>query len=483
MEQLFLTNFKIGSCNIFRIIFGYRKVFFFVALWMLFGFNFGTVDVMAGVDQGNAIELPNNPPPDDIEPPPDGGPQPPAPPPDQGGGGGQQPPPSNGGGGQQQQPNQGGGEQHEQQPPQNNNTPAPNQTAQTATEQPQARNEIAFGSSSYRWDIGESSQIGIYANSGTAIGSFEIVIEYDSSMLRYVSGAESRNGNRLVISGTGNSNSHRRMLNFEPLRDGNTNIRIVSAVVRTVADANGNDAEIAVDISARAPITINRSMTVNKLLQELFISPAGIDFYPDVFEYEVSVDDTVSELDIGYVAFDERAVVTISDPVLDYGENTITITVEGNTGEPQVYTLLVIRAEPLQVLEAEPEPLPAAEPEPVIEEPESVEVGNFEPEDIIDEHTDISDFDRAYYFSWKIALGFVAVLLILALIARQVYENFYLRNKILESDNDIKIINLDEIVINVSRVSMQFKMADEESSSLKEYIIRTLKGNNCYRVL
>lgn len=52
-----------------------------------------------------------------------------------------------------------------------------------------------------------------------------------------------------------------------------------------------------------------------------------------------------------------------------------------------------------------------------------------------------------------------------------------------EDEDDMKIINLEQTVIAVQHVTMRFKMAQDEVSSLKEYVIRALKGQNHYQYL
>lgn len=52
-----------------------------------------------------------------------------------------------------------------------------------------------------------------------------------------------------------------------------------------------------------------------------------------------------------------------------------------------------------------------------------------------------------------------------------------------EEEEVMKIINLEQTVVDVRHVTMQFKMAQDEASSLKEYLIRAVKGQNRYQYL
>ena len=48
------------------------------------------------------------------------------------------------------------------------------------------------------------------------------------------------------------------------------------------------------------------------------------------------------------------------------------------------------------------------------------------------------------------------------------------------NDDEVEVINLDSTVIRVKNVTMKFKQAKDESSSLKEYMIRVIKKQNQY---
>lgn len=47
----------------------------------------------------------------------------------------------------------------------------------------------------------------------------------------------------------------------------------------------------------------------------------------------------------------------------------------------------------------------------------------------------------------------------------------------------MKMINLEKKVIEVRHVTMEFRLARDEASSLKEYVIRSVKRQNHYQIL
>ena len=124
-------------------------------------------------------------------------------------------------------------------------------------EPPVWESSVTFGSSRYRWNEGENHNLGIYANSTVPLGNYEIVLQYDTAMLTYNSGASEREGNLLYIRGSGNSTSYHTMLNFTPRRGGTTTLRVVAATYTAAADENGQgERELSVNIGSSAPIAI-----------------------------------------------------------------------------------------------------------------------------------------------------------------------------------------------------------------------------------
>lgn len=291
---------------------------------------------------------------------------------------------------------------------------------------------VVFGSESYSWSTGKVCPIGIYMESDAEIGEYEIWVEYDETVLSYLNGATSQNGNQLYIKGNGASN--KTMLHFEPIAAGSTSIRIVGANCATP----GNEAE---NISPEVAEVIHLS--------------------------EVPV--TLYESDVDEVEEDGQDVVAVDDEVADI--------VPAKQEESVVVPKETIVAETTET----PEETEAADVM-LIEENETV--SEAEP---IDEDNEELRISMREGFLKNPLLWCLTSAVAIFVIAYLVY--FLLKRKdeiVIEAEEDeafLKIIDLDQEVIKVNNVTMRFRLAQEESSSLKEYMIRTVKGQNHYHYL
>ncbi len=353
-----------------------------------------------------------------------------------------------------------------------------------------ATGEVAYGSAYYDWVSGEISPIGVYVRGDEPVASYEVCLTYDTSKLRYVEGASSHDGNMLYIRGTGDALEHKTMLRFEPLEPGDTVIQVVSAVCTTLpkpvegVEGAENIETFVMTSLGHAPIHILPPPSTRLL--ELVTEPQNIvNFNPDELEYSIEVPLDVENLEISYVAEDERATVTVSDTVLEEGENTITVAVQRDE-EVQVYVINVTRKEMVSEPVVEPEePEETIEPEeptePVVPEdtvvlPEEDAQDEPETEEAGEQGIDWLLFDR---FLLAIGCIVVAMMSLVVLFYMMQYRN---RGKIIreQKGDKLKFIDMENTVIKLSHVTMEFKMTKDEPSSLKEYLIRVLKKQNEY---
>lgn len=82
---------------------------------------------------------------------------------------------------------------------------------------------------------------------------------------------------------------------------------------------------------------------LNNRLINIELSVGKIDFDPDVYIYNFSVDSNVDQIDVKAVAESALAKVEVSDTKLKVGSNKITITVTSESGSPVNYELIVNR--------------------------------------------------------------------------------------------------------------------------------------------
>ena len=363
-----------------------------------------------------------------------------------------------------------------------------------------AQGTVTFGSESYNWYTERVCPLGVYVNGDEPIGSYEVYLEYDETMLRYLDGATGVEGNRIYISGTGEALSYKTMLHFEPLQEGNTAVTVLSATCTTIGDVSTGNTSQAVEMTelSLAPIAVHKS--ISNRLQTILIDGKPMEiFAPEVFEYFVSVDAETENLVLDYSLVDEEARVTVSDTSLQVGTNTLTISIKGTAAEDAVYTLHVTRPEPEPVSTEPEESLPGNDVSQG-DLSEDAQQGEIRPEDDNAELPVMSDLPdgteplREKSAAEKLVDKFLenpilwCATILTAVLVLAYFIDFLGKRKqktiIHEEDvSDIEIINLEQTVIDIQHVTMLFKLAQDEASSLKEYMIRAMKGQNHYQYL
>ena len=360
----------------------------------------------------------------------------------------------------------------------------PKLTAQAAT------GKVLYGSTAYQWELDTTNSIGIYVNGDEAIADYEICLSYDSAMLRYVDGATEQQGNLLYIRGTGEKAEYKTMLHFETLQGGVTQLHIVSAVCHTipqtmdVSENQGQQSEVQdfqMDLSAVAPINI--AVPSSSRLLELTTEPHNLtDFSADVMEYTLEVSAEVEHLDVSYIPEDSQAIVTVSETDLEIGENTVTVTVE-SAAEERVYTIHVIRQAPVEETEEATEPIETTV-EQVEETMEEMDPsGEQQTIEVVEEETDFT-WDGEFIQDIVLLVGCILVaILAIVYFINNLKMRLWERDMQKQQRENFKVIDMDNTVINVCNVTMEFKMEKDEASSLKEYLIRALKKQNHYSYL
>ena len=129
---------------------------------------------------------------------------------------------------------------------------------------------------------------------------------------------------------------------YTGLTEGKVNPRITSSVTITVTPEDTTQAK------KTYTITFDVAKSTNGDLSSITVDGDEIDgFNPNDKEYELTVPSTTESINIGATLEDDRANITGGTGVqpLDYGENTIEITVqpEDPNAEPVTYTLTVTR--------------------------------------------------------------------------------------------------------------------------------------------
>ncbi|MBQ6840967.1 MAG: cadherin-like beta sandwich domain-containing protein [Bacilli bacterium] len=107
-------------------------------------------------------------------------------------------------------------------------------------------------------------------------------------------------------------------------------------------------ANSAVSITKNVNIVKARERDTESRLSSLTIENKEIDFDKDTTNYTVEVDYKVESLNVNANALSDKARVTINNPeYLKFGENTITVVVTSESGAEKVYTINVLKKEPV----------------------------------------------------------------------------------------------------------------------------------------
>lgn len=200
-----------------------------------------------------------------------------------------------------------------------------------------------FGSAAYAKYTGETFPVGVYLESETAFVEYSIMLSYDPAYVEYVSGAQSGGGGTVLLNGVfeGGSGYVKTMLQFRALAAGDTSLEIIEAAA---VDAEGN----AFDIVNQGPVPLSIRDEAAVYLEGLLVDGQPLEgFEAATFDYELRVPYETAALEVealGYAA-------EISETDLTVGENTIEIRLTSRSGIQTVYSLHVIREE--AVTEAE----------------------------------------------------------------------------------------------------------------------------------
>lgn len=348
-----------------------------------------------------------------------------------------------------------------------------------------AGEKIHFGSEEYQWNLNEVSPIGAYAGAEDAVLSAEMTVLYDTEKLEYVSGGELVEAGKVKVkkSGTGEEEVM-EMLQFLPKTSGTTQVTIQGAVIDT------QTGQTTVENPVSAPIKI--PVVEGCKLSNILINGQPVEkFQSDTTGYEVKISEETEELNIQAEPLDAQTRVEISPVNLKTGENMVTIMATSLSGDKAAYELTIIKPE----VQAQPAVL---ENEGTKQKEEILSTN--EPPSDNQNLEDTGEKDKGNLTGRMIALlvGLSIVLLLLIVgqfilshkkkmrrkkkrkkVATKVSPVLDEKTENIELSGiqeDIPVIDNREVEIAVKHVTMEFKKEKDESSSIKELAVRTLKG-------
>lgn len=341
-----------------------------------------------------------------------------------------------------------------------------------------------FGSEGYEWILDEVSSIGIYAGADQNISTAELYVRYDSGVLEYQAGGELIEPGLVKVYGEGiGAVEYMQMLEFIPRIACNTQITIESG---SIVNELGENIGVA-------PVTVGVTipMTEGCALEGIQVNGVLIpEFAAEITDYQVEVDAEVEQAQI--TVLPEGHLVEISDTTLVAGENVIQIVTSNETGNRARYVIRITKPE-----------ISAPISQSQVEKPEDVEIQK-EAAVLAEKEESVINF-RMILIGVIVGLCLLLVVLVYVFIkekkkqeelrrrrrrraAKKRKEAHSKKTNIEENISD-EVIFPDEVIrekreleVSVKNVTMEFKREKDESTSIKELIIRTLKGQRSYEM-
>lgn len=353
----------------------------------------------------------------------------------------------------------------------------------------EAAGRLTYGSGEYTPAINGEFPVGVYVSADEPIASYEAVLTYDPSRLSYVSGGELLEEGRLRIRGGGGASSYKTMLAFSTRLMGDTEL----SVERLQMYRDEEERE-PIAVEEVPPVRISVPSLEGNRLSALQVDNKTVEgFSPERGSYQLHVAYDVREPSVTATAATAGARVTISDTTLSVGENRIFVDVSYQ-GQTMRYTLDVIREEETASVMAQAEP-----------GGESAETGEGQTQEG-GAHLRWSQMSGAQKLLLCALIVLAVGAVVLAVMAlqearrrkrrrerrRQWERKHQLGSKAGAWGKDTSTPGKQseeegtaepKTVISVQDVCMYFKIAQDGSDSLKEFLIRTLTGKNQFREL
>lgn len=201
---------------------------------------------------------------------------------------------------------------------------------------------------------GEEVHVSINVTSEENIGTFDLRITYDSSVLEYVSGADNGGSGVLQVlnSELSQANTVTKELVFRALKEGSSDIA-VQAASSNVLDMGANLMDIAGGVGNVTVGSSNGASSDNNLTT---LSVSGLDsegnshdlvvtpeFSQDVTEYKAEVGENIVRLSVSAAVSNPAAETKISGVQLEPGDNLTTVAVTAADGQVKEYKIYTVK--------------------------------------------------------------------------------------------------------------------------------------------
>ena len=215
-------------------------------------------------------------------------------------------------------------------------------------------------------EVGETVTLTVRLNSDVEIGSYQVTLAYDSSLLEYVGGEASGGAGTLTVANHLDTPKKNVSFNlkFKAIETGSAKVETTDGMVvaySTMDSMSFTHQGVKIEIEASSGTASTeqdddnndedddkQDLSDNADLGSLAISPGSISpaFHKDTTQYQVNVKENVDELIVSAVANDKDATVVVNgNKDLTNDVNQVTITVTAPAGNKKIYYLNVVKGE------------------------------------------------------------------------------------------------------------------------------------------
>lgn len=190
---------------------------------------------------------------------------------------------------------------------------------------------------------GNEVSVSVNVSGNAEIGTVDLWLTYDSSIIEAVSGFDGGGGGRIHILSSDNTSF---TVKFKTVGVGDSTINIDTSTtyVYNYNPADGDYMNYSVSpgkVSVNAP----KTYSANNNLKSLAVSPGTLtpQFQTSVTEYNLTVPQDCERLNVSAQTEDTTATVSVSGTQMDYGDNTTYIKVTAENGETKTYVIYTKR--------------------------------------------------------------------------------------------------------------------------------------------
>ena len=202
--------------------------------------------------------------------------------------------------------------------------------------------------------VGNKITLMVKLSSNTPIGSWQMLLDYNSSYLQFVGGGGEAGGMNMANSSSG-TKSKTYTFTFKALKSGNTTVKVNSYLVYAYSDMSEMSvSSVGKNIKIMTQAELEASYSKDNNLKGLSVEGYEITpvFNKDTLEYSVNVPEGTTSINIIATKNDNTATIT-GDGLkeVSMGTNAFEIVVKAQNGAEKVYklTVNVIDENPIEV--------------------------------------------------------------------------------------------------------------------------------------